>query len=330
MTYCTNCGASLKPGLKFCTECGTACNTATPPSEPPTPSVSMAEPPPPAPQAPPPAVSQALPVYQTAPPVSAVSPSDAPPAGSKYELITTGGFIGISLLMCIPFVGLILMIVWACGGCRKLQKRNFARAALILALIGFIVGLIVSFAAKSIWKKTAAKLTEEYGITSEADEKKGLLSGLLGSKKSSSTGNEELDELSTLLKQLEGVTGDDYDADKLIDGVADINKDAAAHSDGWPSELPDFPSGSMNQTTDYRTEYIGTTLEDTTSYIKTLKKHGFAYQDFYDFGMTEEEMMEYGGWWGYDGKWYLSVSYYDGTTTIDHTTKLPDMDGLLD
>ena len=58
---------------------------------------------------------------------------------SKYAPITTGGYIGIFFLMLIPVVNLILLIVWACGGCKKVNKRNFARAALILCLIFFVI-----------------------------------------------------------------------------------------------------------------------------------------------------------------------------------------------
>ena len=44
------------------------------------------------------------------------------PPGSKYEPITTGGYIGIFLLMLLPLINLILLIIWACGGCQKVNK----------------------------------------------------------------------------------------------------------------------------------------------------------------------------------------------------------------
>ena len=111
--------------------------------------------------------------------------------------------------------------------------------------------------------------------------------------------------------------------------IGEINKEASKNSDGWPADLPDFPSGTMNEVENYRTEFSGTTLEDTKAYIETLKDMGYEYQDFYDFGMSEADMMEYGGWWGYNGKWYISISHAEGVTTIDHVTELPDMSDLL-
>ena len=93
--------------------------------------------------------------------------------------------------------------------------------------------------------------------------------------------------------------------------------------------MPDFPGGTMNSTASYRTEFAGTTLEDTVAYIETLKASGYEYQDFYDFGMSEEDMLGMNGWWAYDGSTYLSVSYSDGTVIVDHTKELPDLESYF-
>ena len=61
------------------------------------------------------------------------------------------------------------------------------------------------------------------------------------------------------------------------------------------------------------------------AYIEDLKKDGFAFQDFYEFGLSEQDMLNMDGWWATDGNIYLSISYYDGTVTVDHTYELPDI-----
>ena len=38
---------------------------------------------------------------------------------------------------------LILIIVWACGGCRKKVKRSYARGMLIMALVTVILVAII-------------------------------------------------------------------------------------------------------------------------------------------------------------------------------------------
>ena len=62
---------------------------------------------------------------------------------SPHSVLSTWGFVGSLLLMSIPFVGFILMIVWASGGVYNLNRRNLARGYLVLMGIGVGIYLIL-------------------------------------------------------------------------------------------------------------------------------------------------------------------------------------------
>ena len=68
-----------------------------------------------------------------------------PPSADIAPVITTGGWIGTLLLMFIPIVNIILLIVWAASTGENPNRRNFARAYLVMFLISFVLALIVYF-----------------------------------------------------------------------------------------------------------------------------------------------------------------------------------------
>ncbi len=57
----------------------------------------------------------------------------------KNDSISVAGWIGIIFLLLIPGLNLLLLIIWACGGCRKKAKASFARAALLVLLIFAVI-----------------------------------------------------------------------------------------------------------------------------------------------------------------------------------------------
>ena len=358
---CANCGAPMKEGIAFCTSCGAKKGEkAAPPA--PQPPKQAAPPPPPPPQQPPVA---AAPVYQAPPPQQPVQQSvQAAPQqtfeqsvkGTKYEPITTGGFIGIMLLLCIPIIGFILLIVWACGGCRKISKRSFARASLILTAIVLVLSLIAGLVLKTVFDSALSSfglntsqlggLLSGFGGDQENAGSSGILDllGGLGGEANSGTGNlgsilgglggsanGQDTNLEDILGALGGSgTGDNAGLEDILGalgGMGNISGNTGneeINADGWPKSLRKYPGGTATEVESYRTEITGTTLDEMKAYIEDLKKDGYKYQDFYGFGFSEDDMLGMNGWWGTNGEIYLSLSFADGTVTVDHTYELPD------
>ena len=147
MAFCTNCGNSIPDNVKFCTSCGASMATGAAAG---TPAQSMKQTVPPGP----PVQSVQQPIQQPAPAYT------VPPAVYKEEPVSTGGYIGIMLLMLIPIINLILLIIWACGGCRKVNKRNFARALLVWLLIAAVLTTLFIFIGGLLFGDTINAIKE--------------------------------------------------------------------------------------------------------------------------------------------------------------------------
>ena len=61
------------------------------------------------------------------------------------RIVTVGDWMITTLLMCIPFVNIILLFVWAFGSGAPASKANWAKAALIWALISIIGYVFFAF-----------------------------------------------------------------------------------------------------------------------------------------------------------------------------------------
>lgn len=151
--FCSQCGHTLADQAPFCTQCGTRQKA---PSGPPSGAAAQAPrpaPPPPAQPhsgyAPPP--PQPAPVH-----AHAYAPAPHPGlAGATNGLcppLTTGQFLGIFLLMCVPLLGFILLLVWAFGdGSGNPNRKNYARAMLLMQVIAcviLVVGTVIAFLAQ--------------------------------------------------------------------------------------------------------------------------------------------------------------------------------------
>lgn len=61
----------------------------------------------------------------------------------EYKPLSVGQFLGYTLLMSIPCVGLILVIIFACGGVKNKNVINWARAQLIIMGIAVIIYILI-------------------------------------------------------------------------------------------------------------------------------------------------------------------------------------------
>ena len=110
MPFCDNCGKPVYPLDTVCSNCGTAIKQT------------------------------AQPVYT--PTTTSYHTADVePPQGSPFAVISSWGFVGSLLLMAIPIAGFIIAIVWAAGSTTNINRRNLARANLIL--MGIAIGLYI-------------------------------------------------------------------------------------------------------------------------------------------------------------------------------------------
>ena len=125
---CKYCGAE-NDDSKFCMQCGKPLQEEAPVAEP----VYQTEP-----------VYRAEPVYQT----NIYQTSEIP---EKYKPLSGWAYFGLQLLFAIPPVGWVFCFVFAVGGCRNINRRNFARSyfcwlliVAVLAVIGVLISLLLN------------------------------------------------------------------------------------------------------------------------------------------------------------------------------------------
>ncbi len=128
--YCRSCGATLEDGAQFCRVCGAT--QAAPLQQPAQPVQQQSY------QAP---YAAPQPVPQYAPQPSYY----AGPAAQDTRPLTVGDYIVMMLVSGIPLIGFIMILVWAFGSQTNLNKKNYARAMLIMMVIGIV--LYILFAA---------------------------------------------------------------------------------------------------------------------------------------------------------------------------------------
>lgn len=124
--FCEKCGNKMPDEAMFCDACGT--KTVVQPAKSSAPAV-------------PPVITQ--PVQR---PVAA-QPNPQMNVQQSIDLnvpLSIGQYIGMFFLMSIPILNIVLMFKWSFGSSVNQNKKNYARAVLILGVIGAGIGIAVS------------------------------------------------------------------------------------------------------------------------------------------------------------------------------------------
>lgn len=62
----------------------------------------------------------------------------------EYRPISAWGYIGYQILFSIPIIGFIFLLVFALGGTRNINLKNFARSYFCIILLVIIIIAILS------------------------------------------------------------------------------------------------------------------------------------------------------------------------------------------
>ena len=65
--------------------------------------------------------------------------SDLNSIPEKYRPISMWGYFGLEILFSIPVVGFIILIIFALGGTKNVNKKNFARSYFCFVIIAVII-----------------------------------------------------------------------------------------------------------------------------------------------------------------------------------------------
>lgn len=141
---CTKCGTENSQGAKFCIKCGTTLMTPPPIQGNGASSNGLG--------------NGQIPSWQSAVPSPAnfgngyANGNAGMPIGQvipdynpslDYEPLGMWAYFGYDILFAIPLIGLIFLIVFACGGTKNINLRNYARSKFCLFVILFAFFLLL-------------------------------------------------------------------------------------------------------------------------------------------------------------------------------------------
>ncbi len=118
---CSHCGAPQEGNLHFCTHCGQSLGT-NPAADPMNPNPNQ-------------------PMYGANPvPMQPVYPVLQVP--EDHKPISAWGYLGYTLLFCLPVIGLIFIAIYSFGGTKNINLRNYARSYGIIWIASAIIALL--------------------------------------------------------------------------------------------------------------------------------------------------------------------------------------------
>lgn len=123
--FCENCGKQIPEDAAFCTHCGAK-----------QPGISATKP--------------AIDSLQKPQPPRPILPSQPAQAAEGVDLITMGQYLIMFLIMAIPIAGIVMLFVWGFSSETGPNKKNFARAYLIMMAIAIGVGILISIVRAAI------------------------------------------------------------------------------------------------------------------------------------------------------------------------------------
>ena len=145
MNYCQKCGARLPEGTTVCSMCGfDNAQAARPGAEP------QGQP-----------FNPGGPAPGPNPPYGRPNPPyGAPPHDSRRDPLSVGDIFVSWLLLSIPIVNIVMIIVWLPSSSTNVNKKNFAKAALIMYAIGIVLWILAAIVFSIVGVGTVVALDD--------------------------------------------------------------------------------------------------------------------------------------------------------------------------
>lgn len=141
---CQHCGASLREGATVCDNCGQAVVSAASQYQAPT-------------------NQQYQYGYQQPNTYNQSYNQNYSQTMGDSSVMSVGSWIITFIVFAIPFVGIVMMFVWAFGSSGNLNRRNYARASLLISLILLVLGIIFAV----VWGTLFASIFNSINYYSE-------------------------------------------------------------------------------------------------------------------------------------------------------------------